>query len=86
MLDFQDSTFYGHCRKYLWIIPFSYGLLLFMAGIFLVIYGEPFDVNTYQRITQLPYGQVTSFTAPQIHYVKALVRFTGGNSTIMFGF
>lgn len=71
---------------YLWVLPFLYGLLLFIAGLYWLAFGEPFDRLTYEKILSLEWNEYKMRASDNTNrFQSALIRFTGGNSSIILG-
>ena len=73
-------------RNRLWLLPFTYGALLFGAAMYWLVMGEPFDTDTYGRVAGSSWGEVTaSMTPGTVRFIEALVREIGGNSALGAG-
>jgi len=72
-------------KEYAWLVPFVYGVLLFLAGALWLAGGKPFDVATYERIAGASWSEleVSHHGLPAV--LSALVRLLGGNSSLLAG-
>lgn len=76
----------GSAISVLWTIPTLYGVLLLAASAWWLVFGEPFDHGTYERISGSPWQVLTrEFTPPQSAVFAAMVRLLGGNGGLMAG-
>jgi hypothetical protein len=70
----------------LWLIPFGYGALLFVAGVFWLVGGAPFDRQAYERIAGMPWPELqTRLGLAGSAVANALVRLLGGNGALLGG-
>ena len=70
----------------LWLIPFAYGALLVMAGVFWLVAGAPFDRQAYERIAGMPWLELqTRLGLSGGAVASALVRLLGGNGALLAG-
>lgn len=73
-------------RRYAWLVPAAYGLLLLLAGLFWLLTGAPFDTATYGRLVG---GSWPAFVEAQplatSHLLAILFRVVGGNTATLAG-
>jgi len=73
-------------RALAWLVPFAYGLLLFLAGVAWLVTGAPFDKATYEQIAGESWQAMQADSSPAVLQVlSAIVRMQGGNSALLAG-
>ncbi len=72
-------------RAFIWIFPFLYGLLLFLAGTVWLAIGKPFDPATYECIARVPWHELEVSHSSLPRVFSSLIRLLGGNSSILAG-
>ncbi len=72
-------------KEGIWLVPFLYGLLLFLAGALWLAEGMPFDMATYERIAGAPWNELAESHPGLPDVLSALVRLPGGNSGLLAG-
>ena len=72
-------------KECIWLVPFLYGVLLFLAGAVWLAGGMPFDVATYERIAGASWSELALSHHGLPAVLSALVRLLGGNSSLLAG-
>jgi hypothetical protein len=73
-------------RRYAWLIPGSYGLLLSGAGLAWLLTGAPLDTATYAKLVGGSWPAFIQAQPPATsHLLNTLFRVVGGNTAILGG-